>query len=145
MMRSGCSPGALLLSTILCFIFLPETLSYALLPMRSPSCAADGWPAACAWRQVRIQQPSLSLHSSSPGSPDSGQDQGFSEQHSDKRGVTGRYSTFAEGIDPNEMDDKEFRAAMRERMAERRRNSPGNKGPENYMDMLQGKKPPPQN
>ena len=57
----------------------------------------------------------------------------FSARHIDKRGVTGRFSVFAEGLDAQEMNAAEFRNALKEKMMDRRRNSPGNKASQDYM------------
>ncbi len=66
------------------------------------------------------------------GSKNSGDDT-FSDRHVDKRGVTGRFSVFAEGLDPEEMSASEFRDALKEKMMERRKSSPGNKASQDYM------------
>ncbi len=60
-------------------------------------------------------------------------DDTFSDRHVDKRGVTGRFSVFAEGLDVEEMTASEFRDALKEKMLERRRSSSGNKAAQDYM------------
>ena len=60
-------------------------------------------------------------------------DDTFSDRHVDKRGVTGRFSVFAEGLDAEEMSASEFRDALKVKMMERRRSSPGNKASQDYM------------
>jgi hypothetical protein len=60
-------------------------------------------------------------------------DGSFASRHTDKRGVTGRFSAFAEGLNAEEMSAAEFRNALKEKMMERRRNSLGNKASQDYM------------
>lgn len=62
-------------------------------------------------------------------------------QHADKRGVTGRFSTFAEGVDANDLSEKDFRDVLREKMMERRRTSKGARESTDYLDALSKKKP----
>ena len=57
----------------------------------------------------------------------------FADRHADKRGVTGRFSVFAEGLNAEEMTASEFRDALKEKLMERRRKSPGNKASQDYM------------
>ena len=88
--------------------------------------------SCCALAPSQFQKRQVTELRSGINDKNSGDDT-FSDRHVDKRGVTGRFSVFAEGLDSEEMSASEFRNALKDKMMERRRSSPGNKASQDYM------------
>ena len=102
---------------VLLAVFLPTASSFVCSPATtplSPSLATPSRssPLSSPKAAVAADHRIPALRSSASG-PSNGEDaEKFEDQHADRRGVTGRYSSFAEGIDPNDLDDKEFRSVL---------------------------------
>jgi hypothetical protein len=118
---------------LLLAIFVPA--GNAFVALHPPVCAAVSIKGHCTFALVvqDLKRPLTPLRS---GSTDKNADKTadtFSDRHVDKRGVTGRFSVFAEGLHAEEMSASEFRDALKEKMLERRRSSTGNKAAQDYM------------